>query len=267
MNIIEYRDYHKLFRDLLEKHPKGGHGCQTRLAKKIGCQQAYLSRVIAYKAHLNSDQIIGTSEFFLLDKIETDFFLFLNLLNRSSNDHLKSFYEVKLKETTSKKLNIASRIKSFETLDINDIALYYSDWSYQAVHVATAVKNFQAIPSLAKRLNLSEKKIQKTLEFLVSIGVVEEKNHQFRNIKAFLHLPSDSDFIGQHHRNWRIKTLEALKEPEDNLHYSSIVSCSESDSQKIKEVMMGAIKEIRKIVKDSKDENIFCYNLDFFSVR
>ena len=266
MNIIEYNDYQKLLKDLMDKHPKGGHGCQTKLAKKIGCQQAYLSRVISYKAHLSSDQVVAVAEFFLLDTIETDYFFFLHLANRSSNDHLKKFYEAKLKEASAKQLNISKRIRTFETLDLKNTAIYYSDWTYQAIHAATAVKAYQNIPSIAKRLNISEMKVQKVLQFLIGIGAVEEKNHQYRNIKAFLHLSSDSDFICQHHRNWRIKSMESLKNPENNMYYSSVISCSEMDSQKIKEIMMNSIKEIRKIIKESRDENIFCYNLDFFNI-
>ena len=267
MNILEHTDYQELLNALMQQHPKGGHGGQTRLAKKIGCQQAYLSRVVAMKAHLSSDQIIKVSEYFLLDEYETDYFMFLNLFNRCSDARIKAFYKSKLNEITLKKLNISARIKPFEKLNEKDIAIYYSDWSYQAVHAATAVSQYQTIPQLAEKLSINDKKIKKILDFLVRAQVVEEKNHVYRNSKAFLHLPADSDFIQQHHRNWRLKSIEALKNAENNLHYTSTITCSESDAQKIKETMLTTIKSIRKVVKDSQDENVFCYNLDFFTVN
>lgn len=260
MNIFKYQNYNTLLRDLLANHPKGGHGCQSRIAKKIRSQQSYLSRVINNKAELNTDQILAISQFFTLNKSETDYFLFLNLFNRCSNDDLKVYYNSKLQAIRSKELKISNRIEEHSEINDLEMATYYSDWSYQAVHVATAVKEYQTIDALVKRFDISKRDIINILSFLIKIGLVVNKNNLYKSTQKSLHLNDDSRFIKQFHRNWRLKSMEKLNSDSD-LNYASVVSCSHSDAEAIQEIMIEAINKIRKIVKTSKDEDVYLYNL------
>ncbi len=267
VNVIEYSDYRVLLKDLMTLHPKGGHGSQTRLAEEIGCQQAYLSRVISGKADLSTDQVVQICDYFFLDSIETDFFLFLCLSNRSSNPKLKAYYEKKKGEIRLKKQKVSERIKPFDHLEENEIAEYYSDWTYSAVHMLTLIEEYKTVPSIAKKLKINEQKVRQVVEFLIGIGVLEKEKNKFSNCRPFLHLSADSTFISQHHKNWRMNTISSIgiSPGLEDLHYSSVISCSKGDSSKIKEIFIEAIKNARELVKKSRDEDLFYYGVDFQS--
>lgn len=73
--------------------------------------------------------------------------------------------------------------------------------------------------------------------------------------------------ISKHHANWRIKAMHAIDlRREKDLHYSSVITMAEKDAYNVKSVMVKAIEEIRSIVKDSPEEKMFCYTLDFFDL-
>lgn len=73
--------------------------------------------------------------------------------------------------------------------------------------------------------------------------------------------------IKSHHTNWRVQSINSLGQgASDKINYTSVVSCGVKDIEKIKEVMVKALQQIRDIVRDSPSEEIYCYNLDFFEV-
>jgi hypothetical protein len=73
--------------------------------------------------------------------------------------------------------------------------------------------------------------------------------------------------ISKHHTNWRMQAIQSLeREAESELHYSSVITVSEGDAVKIREALVKAIEQVRLIVKPSKDEALYCYNLDLFKV-
>ena len=65
-----------------------------------------------------------------------------------------------------------------------------------------------------------------------------------------------------------MKTIQALENEEftDNLHYSSAVTISEADHDRIKSMLVKTIDEIKKIIKDSKEEGIHVLSFDFFRI-
>lgn len=74
--------------------------------------------------------------------------------------------------------------------------------------------------------------------------------------------------IIKHHNNWRQQSIEALdRERLTDLHYSGVVSLSTEDALKIKNILLDNLKENIEIIKDSKEEELFCYCIDFFSLN
>jgi hypothetical protein len=65
-----------------------------------------------------------------------------------------------------------------------------------------------------------------------------------------------------------MRAIQSLDETQgESLHYSSVITCSEEDTLKIKNALAKAIDEVRGIVKPSKDEAAFAYSLDFFPLK
>lgn len=50
------------------------------------------------------------------------------------------------------------------------------------------------------------------------------------------------------------------------LHYSGVVTISRNDVFRVREVLVKAFEDVRFIVKASKDEEVYCYNLDLFGL-
>ena len=74
-------------------------------------------------------------------------------------------------------------------------------------------------------------------------------------------------YILKHHTNWRVKALESLEnETLEDLHYSGVVSLSESDVIRIKNLLLDQLKENLKIIASSKEERLFVLNIDFFNL-
>jgi len=61
------------------------------------------------------------------------------------------------------------------------------------------------------------------------------------------------------------KSLDRLDKKD--LHYSSVITASKADADQIKEIMVRAIESVRAVVKNSPDEEGYCYSLDFFGFR
>jgi hypothetical protein len=52
-----------------------------------------------------------------------------------------------------------------------------------------------------------------------------------------------------------------------DLHYSMVVSLSRHDVVRIKERILEEIKENQAIIKNSKEEELYAYTIDFFSMK
>lgn len=61
--------------------------------------------------------------------------------------------------------------------------------------------------------------------------------------------------------------MKSLDQPlASDLHYSGVITCSNQDLEKIREILIEAIQSIRNLVKDSKDETLAVYNIDLFGL-
>jgi uncharacterized protein (TIGR02147 family) len=264
-NFFTYQDYRKLLSRLLAQEIPS-RGAQSRLADFIVCQQAYISRVIGGDAELSQEQAIAACEFFKLDSLETEFFLHLLNYNRAGSAHLRSFYKKKLDAVINKKLQISERVVA-ETLHKADQVKYYSDWITSAVHVVTGIEKFRSVKAISGRLRILEERVLRSLEFLENSGLITKNKGNYAIKNPSLHLPKSSELLKTHHANWRIKAIEKLaEESESGFNYTSVLTCSEKDSVKIREIMLEATQKIRSIITSSGDEQIYCMNLDFFEV-
>jgi uncharacterized protein (TIGR02147 family) len=266
-SIFEEVNYKEALKKLIDNYTGEKRGLQTRLAEAIGCQQAYISRVLSDKAEFNQEQALAISHFFDLDQLEKKYFFLLVNYNRAGTDELKKYYKLQIEEIISQKMTLSSRINKGVTINDQIRSVYYSDWIYVAVHMLTSISEYQTVHAITSKLNCSQERLLKVLEFLIESGLVKKEKNAYKHISGNLHLENDSPFIKNHHSNWRLKAIEDVGHGDSkSLHYSSVVSCSEKDFQKIQDLMISTIKKIREIVKDSKDEKIFCYSLDGFPV-
>ena len=49
-------------------------------------------------------------------------------------------------------------------------------------------------------------------------------------------------------------------------HYSSVISLSRLDAERVKKIILKALKDSEKILADSREEELYCLNFDFFKL-
>lgn len=266
-SLFEYSDYRKALTELIKLSPKKGRGLQSRLSEHIGCQSAYLSRVLAGHAELNQEQALLVTTFFQLDPLESDYFMNLLNLNRAGHPALEKYYRAKLNAVVQKKMTITSRIRTENKMRFEEQSHYYSDWIYCAIHMLVATDRFRTAAVIAQHLEISEARVKEVLIFLESCHLIERKSGLYRIKAGSLHLTSDSHLTKTHHTNWRVRAIDSLSQHNPhNMNYSSVITCSREDSVRIRELMIKSIGKIREIVGPSPSQAAYCYNLDFFEI-
>lgn len=256
----EYRDY--------LKHRTEGRGQRSALAKAINSPVSHISQVLGGLSHMSLEQGEAANKYWEHSEDEGEFFLLLIQANRAGTVDLRKRFERQIKRILERRLVISHRIEVKETISPQDQAQFYSSWHYQALHILATIPNYQTKQAMAKRLNLSIQKVTQVLDFLISIGLVVKSQDRYKASVERIHLGNDSLLISKHHANWRMKALLAFEQEnsQEGLHYSSVVSLSLDDVNKIKNLSIEHINQVKKIVRSSPEEELFCFAIDCFKV-
>ena len=165
------------------------------------------------------------------------------------------------------RFDLKKRLSVSKELSIEDNALFYSEWYFAAIHALISVPGYQSIQSVSTYLGLDPAIVANAVELLLKTGLLELSNGDLKIGQSQTHLGADSPFISKHHMNWRLLAMQKIGSNKgDNLHYSSVVSLSFEDAIKIKEGLVSAIQDAKKIIRTSKEETLQCFTLDFFKV-
>lgn len=265
--VFEFQDYKAYLSTWIASRPGGGRGEKSRIAERIRCQLAYVSQVLSGTANFSLEQSEALCPLLEHTEDEAEYFMLLVQRARAGTTGLEQYFERKIQKLLNQRLVLKNRLQDKESLNRENQATYYSHWAYCAVHMAVLVPTLRTPPAIATYLGISPEKCAQILGFLENVGLVERKEGGFFPGTVRIHLESDSPMISKHHINWRLLAMRALEhETSSELHYSSVVGVSRHDLPRIREVLVKAIEQVRAIVKESKDEEVYCYNLDFFGL-
>ena len=263
-DIYKYSDYKGFLIDALKALPKGG---RSALAKAANCQSGYITHVLNGHSHFSLEQGEAIATLLGLDETQTQFFLDLINMNRAGAESLRRHYAKRLRVEKERNSTLKSKLKTSNTLSVEDQAIFYSSWHYGAIHVCVSAPGCETEIGISKHFNLPLSKVNQIVQFLLRIGLIERKGEKLVIGKKQIFISSDSPLISKFHTNWRVKSIASLDQyTERDLHYSSVITCSKSDVEKIREIMVRTIEEIRSVVRDSPDEDVFAYAFDLFKV-
>lgn len=261
-NAFDYREF--VLQKCLQSGPRSG--LKSRLAKRLGCQPAYVSQVLTGTSHFSLEQGYDFCDFFNLNDEERYFFLLLLQKARAGHLSLKKFFENQIQEHLRKRKDMIHRLGQAKTLALEDQEKYYSSWIYAALHMAVTVPSLQSREALLKAFRINSEKLNQALQFLIGCGLVVQNGEIFRVGSQHLRIGNQSHHLVRHHSNWRLRALQSLESERDSeMHYSGVFSLSETDVQKIKDNLMEFLKTNLKIVDESKEERVYALCLDFFS--
>ncbi len=266
-SVYEHTNYKTYLRIVIAERAKGGYGERSRLARILNCQSAYISQVLNGDSHFNLEQADVINGYCGHTKEEARFFFLLVGLARSGTTSLREKFKEQIDEVLESRLILKNRISVKTTLRPDGQATYYSHWTYSAVHMLLTIPEFRTKETIATRLNISVERTSEILDFLVQSGLAVSEKGKFHSGEVRLHIPSDSPFVVNHHTNLRLRAIQQLEGGTKEIHYSSIVTLSKGDLRKIKDLLIGIIQNVKAIVKDSNEEELCAFNLDFFRLN
>ena len=263
-SVFKYRDYKDY---LLARTGKAGTrtGFRSRLAVSAGCNTAYVSQVLNGGAHFSIEQAERLSDPLDHTEDEAHFFLLLVQLARAGTSPLKKYFESQVDKILDQRLNIQKRLGVKRDLSPADQAVYYSAWHYAAIHVALTIPQLNQAEALSKYFDIPLKKVRRVLEFFVSTGLASEKGGRYFPGEIYIHLSQDSENILRHHTNWRLQAINSIaRDATEDVHYAAAVTLSRKDAFKVKDLIIENLKNMNKLISDSKEEEVYCFTTDFF---
>ena len=266
MDVFKYSNYRLLIQAQVAQNAqvKGYHG---KLAAAAGCQSSYFSRMLAGQANLNSDQALGLALFWGLTETESDYFLLLVEMDRTSFGPMKDRLKRKLNDLKTASQQISSRLQSVDHLDSIAAETYYSSWQWIAIHIIVGIEEFRNSASISRRLNLPPEWVEQVLQKLHAMKLIEMRPDGWKIKGGHVHLPNQSPLTTLNHMNWRQKAMtDAAMRSTDNLHYTSVQSHSVDDFYRIRDQWLESVDKMRRTIAPSKDEELSCICLDFFKV-
>ena len=266
-NVFEYQDYKPYLAEWIHSRPGNGRGEKSRMAERARCQLAYISQILNGPAHFSLEQAEALNPLLEHTEDEGDFFLLLLQRSRAGTPTLRRYFDRKIQNVLNQRLVLKNRLTDQKTLTRENQATYYSHWAYCAIHMGTLVPALRTPRALADYFAIGIEKTVEILEFLESTGLVVKKDGLFHPGNVRIHLESDSPMISKHHTNFRLQAMRALETSTPHeLHYSSVVGISKDDLPRVRELLVKTIEDVRAIIKTSKDDAIYCYNLDLFGL-
>ncbi len=264
-SIFNYKSYRQYMFDKLSA--EGKRGQLSKALVSLGCQSSFLSRVIGEELHITPDHAYKLSQFWSLRGDERSYFLKLVDYDRAGDPDYRQFIKGQIDELKKKNSEISVRThrqnKNFEGLSVK----YFSSWLYGAIHFLTCIPEFQTLSGLTKRLHASDSMVKEILEDLEAMNFVKKQKEKWIYSSGEFHLERTSPLVLIHHQNWRQRAiLDAQKFDRQSIHYTTVLTLSKSDTEKLQNMILDFLAEINRIAAPSQPEDEVILTCDFFKV-
>jgi len=270
-DLFSSPNYRSYLKDWISERPSKGRGQISALAKAARCAPAYFSRVLLNQAELSQEQAYAIQSVLGHSPEEVQFFILLLDRDRAGDAAWRAFCELRILSAREARTDLQKRFKNAGQLSAEAQAVYYSSAHFAAIHASISVPELQTVPALEKLFRLPAARILEVLQFLADTGLATEENGHWRIGNNRLHLGRNSTLIRQHHTNWRLEALKSLDRGKgaqglEDLHYSSVVTVSREDAQKLKEHWIRSLEEFNQAVARSPEETVRALVIDFFTL-
>lgn len=269
MSIFDFSNYRDFLKSYIAKLPRRGHGELSKIAQHLGVHSTLVSLIFSGERELSPEQAFDLAQYLQLTDLETDYFGLLVQASRGGNHRYKAFINKKIEEKKAEALKLSNRFTHDKSLSEEQRSVFYSSWIYSAIRLYTSTdESGRTIEEIVERFDLARTKVVPILQFLVSAGlVVQEKDRYLMGVQRTF-LEQGSPHLLKHHSNWRIKALQRSDQvSEKEMMFTSPISVSREDFDKIRESLANLLKEVSQRVKDSPAEDIACLNVDLFWIK
>lgn len=265
-SIYEFTDY-RLYIEAQIKSSDASWGLISKMAIAAECQRSQLSRVLSGRLHLTLDQAFGLTEFWQLNDDETQYFLKLVEMARAGRKSYRDQLAKEISQIQKSQEDLSRRLSQPPPPSSEIESFYYSNWTWAAIHILVSIPEYQNVKRISERLSLPVPMVEDTLHKLNQLGLVEKKGSVWSYTAQTTHLSKNSPHIVAHHSNWRSRAvLDAQMSSSDGLHYTMVQSVSKKDFEKLKHSIIKMIENYNRVAGASKEEELICFNCDFFRV-
>jgi len=264
MRIFEFDSYRDFITQTVRALPKAGRGEYLKIAGHLRIHTSTLSQIIAGTKHLTLDQAGELSVYFGLNDLETQYLLYLIEFERAGTERLRSILKKQMLRIRDQGKSLSEVIPGKRTLNIEEKAIFYSNWYYPGIWALISIPGYQTIDAIAKYFNLPRLLVNQVVSFLTTTGLSKETEGLLEPGTTYIHLEGDSPLIGRHHASWRQKAIE--RHPilsESEIAYSSPMSISIVDAEKIRKMIVSWVEEVNKIRDPSPCEALYFFNVDW----
>ncbi len=268
MSKLENENYKDVLKSKITEN-LGNRGYQSRLAAAAGCSRSFLSQVLAQHLdiHLTRDHAAGMCAFWNFNELQFEIFLLQLDFAKAKSTALKEHAAAKIKKLKKEQIKLPKEIAKENISEMQSQAIYYSTWLMAAVHMAITIPEFQDPKQLGQRLGLNENQIEKILIKLQEIGLAKKSDAHWAPTKKDINLNENSDFSTSNHIHWRNRAISKIysRKP-DSIHFSSVFSFNRKDVRALNELIKKMILDSRDLIIQSKEEELYCLNIDFFEI-
>lgn len=263
--MFKFSDYREFLSAWLSSAKRAKQSNVSRMAEALGIHTSYLAHILAGKKNLSLEQAVEASAHMGLTEVEQEYFFILLQFARAGSRKLEMYYLNRRQELLAARQNLRSRVGGRRELTTEDSAVFYSSWIYVAIFVATAIENGQTLNQISARFGLSRGEAEGYLGFLVETGICKREGDVYSMGAPSVFIGNQSPLIVKHHSNWRLRSMMKMdrRRPEE-LFFTSPMSISSRDFDKIREMLARLIEESLNICRDSPAEDVVCLNIDFF---
>lgn len=265
MSVFEFDDYKKYLKNRIEQMPKGGRGELQKISKHLRMHSTRFSHIFHGAEHLTLEQGIGLTRYFGLNELESDYFMLLLQWAKAGNEDLRKFFEKKKKQLHGRATQLVERLPTDRKLSDSEKAIFYSNWYYSAIRLATSLPSKHNVDTLAERFSIPRDKAAEALEFLLSTGLcVTAADGKIKAGPKSTHLEGRSPLVSHLHANWRIKAMErhpALGTEE--FAFTSPMSIEAKDVAAIREVLLQMIEKAAAYANTRQADTLYCLNVDW----
>ncbi|MDO9180955.1 MAG: hypothetical protein Q7U04_01040, partial [Bacteriovorax sp.] len=230
-DIYQYRSASLYLKNyLLTLKTSKSRGAHKDLAQALRIFPSYLSLILSGERTLNLDQGILLAEYLKLKISERRYLLRVIELDRAQSKSLQDEINSELNEIISRESQIVQQVEKMElSLGAEDVAQFFSSWTYSAVHLLAAISQSLTPQSIAKILKLSLEEAKKIYFFLLKTGLWTKKDSKIEIGTSFIHIDQSSNYLNNHYANWRLKAIERHRSmnKDQELAYSLSVALSE----------------------------------------
>ena len=262
--IFEYEDYRSYLGAWIKEH-SSLRGVKGKLANAAGISSSLLSQIFKGEKNLTFDQAFNLSEYMGLSDIESDFFRLLIELERAGGQSYRTKLKEKISSTRKQAKRVSNQLSNFKELSREDKAQFYSSWIYTGVRNLVALPHVNNVNKISEILCVEPVIVQKTVKFLLERNLLKETKGSLSYNVAKTHVPDDSPFVCQHHKNWRLKAIDATTRFNSNhFHFTSPMSLSREVYDETRIKLPSLIRSIMKKSNNSNSEIVACLNVDWF---